>query len=232
MYYTNETDLTKLTTIQDMIEVMQSNNIRKNFEIVEFMAIPRNIILPKILIENFSSEHNIEIKVQDKLFNVKVITSYRNQPYTNGSFKIIKNTSTVPNIGGSLQRKNTKKGLESIRLNRKDLDNSTIYKSIVEAHKELIILKEREAIAKQLIEVRTMNVIQEDRRIALSLQFEYENINKSEELDFFKKHNFVGMENLNVYSETDDGYGHKKGITTQIDWENKSIYTTGFSSDG
>ena len=231
MFYSNEVDLIDCKTVSEMVDKMIENNIDSSFQIVEFMSIPSNFILPKVKIENFSFNYTTNVHINRKSFPIEVKTRYYNQPYTNCKFVIKSDVTTIPEIGGTLQRKNIKKGLENIRLNHNHLKTSIAYDDIVKDHKKLVLLKTRESIAKQLLDIRKLNIINEKKRIALSLQLKYENILEKDKEKFLIENGFTGLENLNIYTNKDDGYGHKTGITTEIDFENKNIYTRGYSSD-
>jgi hypothetical protein len=231
MYYSKEVDLIDCNTVEEMVAKMTENEITDYFQIVENMAIHRNHILPKVKCENFKLEEEITIIKEGLPFKITVSCRYYNQPYTSGNFKVIKNTTTTPGVGNVLRRKNKKKNIDSLYLTVQDLNMSAELRKLKVIFQETITHNLRTDIANQLMKSRSLGIIDDNRRAELSLELAYEKTDKSNQYEFLKSNGFNGLDNLGVYTSKPDGYGHTCGRATKIDFRNKIVFVTGYSSD-
>ena len=226
MFYSNEVNLQNYNSIHDMIKAMEIANIDRAHQVTEIMATKREDLPEEKELSPFKETYVIKIHN----INIEVVSSLRYQRYTNGSAKLIQEAS-VPMLGYVIQRKNAKKGLESITLNHNDLRDSEAYQNIKAIHKARVLRAQREIIANQVLEARASNVIDTNKSRAYGLQIDYEALDSANEFEFLEENGFTGLENLGIHESRPDGYGHTCGRSTHINFENKTIYVQGWSSD-
>ena len=232
MFYSNEINLQNIKTVPFMVQAMLDAGIDRYFQVSELMATPRELVPAEQALENFKEEFTIQIEGID----VTVTSSLRYQSYINiGTKEIVRSelleAVTVPFNGLVIRRANKKRGVESLRLNQRMLNDNEDYKVIVKNHKERVLLAKLEAIANQVIDARNLKVIDERKAAEYSLHIDYDNTSKENKNQFLIDNNFSGLNNLDVYDSRPDGYGHTTGRCTQIDFDSKSISVIGFSSD-
>ena len=153
------------------------------------------------------------VEMYGKEIGIKVFNSHINQiRVLNGDYVAI--------------RANKKKGIPSTRF--KDL----LTEEMVE---EIKAIRRKEVLkncAKAIVERRKYYTEEIKEKLeAVERQISYEKLPKEEQTQFLIDNGYVGIENLGVFEERPDGFGHTTGVATMINHENKTIGVVGFSSD-
>ena len=177
-----------------------------------------------VMVEN---ERNVNVVSNGSIFSIKATVSMNIKPFQQNSFYV----STTPKIGQSIKRK-SKAYPNGVKLTKKMLDNSIDYQQFLKDFEQKLEALIRFNTAKFIVEIRKSGLIDKNKLEAVILEKEYYSLPLEDRKQFLIDNGFKGVEeNYGVYEEQPDGYGHKTGRTTTIDFEKKVVYVIGFSSD-
>jgi hypothetical protein len=204
----------ELNSINSSVAI--SDTYRKCFEKVTIDSITKSeATLTKCVIDNFAI-----ISLTKEGFEFDVKFSVKLNKYS--EYEII----TSPKIGRLIKR--VSKDLPNgIILKREDVINElTTFKNAIEDKKKIARII---STVNLLLNIRKTDLIDFSKLDSIQLSIDY-NASKDPK-QFLIDNGFSGIENYGIYTSKDDGYGHKCGQCTSINFENKTIYVSGYSSD-
>jgi len=131
-----------------------------------------------------------------------------------------------------LRRANSKKGLKTIRVS-----------DVLTKEKQEAILKNYQEKVNEIQKVLNATILDYVRKNCDFSKFTYENglgeldrvvfdsMDTNEKLEYLNRNNFKNIEKFGYRTEHNDGFGHSCGSVSQVSFENKEIFITGYSSD-